>query len=99
MTTKERCAFLCIIVVVLVTVFSSVEAGDWGYYYDDYYYEPIETYHVYPTVPGTMGLRDYDQPGWRIEVDRFGNERGYQTVPGTRDLRDYDRPGYRIDRR
>ncbi len=95
MTTKERCAFLCIIiVVVLVTVFSSVEASDW-----DYYYEPIEIYHAYPTVPGTMGLRDYDRPGWRIEIDRFGNERGYQTVPGTRNLRDYDRPGYRIDRR
>lgn len=92
MTTKERCFFLCVIlVVVLVTVFKTADAGDW------YYYEHPETYEIYPTLRGT-DIRDYSRPGYHIEVDRYENERAYPTLPGT-DIRDYSRPGYRIDRR
>ena len=98
MTTKERCVFVVVITtIILITICSSVDASNWDYHYDDYYHEPVEIYHVYPTIPGT-DIRDYSQPGYHIEVDRFGNEAGYPTIPGT-DMRDYNRPGYRINRR
>lgn len=98
MITKERCILLGIIgAVVLVTIFTNTDADDWDYYYDDHYYEPIEIYEVYPTIPGTS-IRDYNQPGYRIEADRYGNERGYPLIPGT-NIRDYNQPGYHIERR
>lgn len=93
MTNKERYLFLfMIIAVVLVTIFRSANASEWGHYY-----EPAAVYDIYPTLPG-IDVRDYSRPGYRIEVDRFDNERAFPTLPGT-SIRDYSQPGYRIDRR
>ena len=85
----ERIVILALIILAAV-IMEAVKASGW-----DYYYEPVEIYDVYPTLPG-IDIRDYSRPGYRIEIDRYDNERAYPTIPGT-NMRDYSQPGYRID--
>ena len=92
MTTRERIAYLFLIIAVIVfLIVEYAEADNWEYY------DRPETYYVQPTLPG-FNIPDSSQPGYRVEVDRYGNERGYPTVPGF-NIRDYSQPGYRLDRR
>lgn len=80
------------LLLLLSMVVPKAEASD-----RNYYYEPAEVYNIYPTLPG-VDVRDYSRPGYRIEADRFDNERVFPTLPGT-NIRDYSQPGYHIDRR
>ena len=77
--------------MLITSTIHMAAASDWEYY------DRPETYYVQPTLPG-FNIPDSSQPGYRVEVDRYGNERGYPTVPGF-NIRDYSQPGYRLDRR
>lgn len=60
------------------------------------YHALAQDYTIYPTIPGTS-IRDYNQPGTRVETGYGGRTNIYPTLPGTSIL-DFSQPGAIVEK-